>query len=843
MNPLDNLVPPDVFYFDEEDDRARYVNSIVFQQRRRQRDDQRRRKRRQACDTGNMSSDSEVETGPLNLTDMAKVLTPAGSTPKEKEELVKLDPKEIGMTTGYKHLYSGKEDKRGRFQWTTTMPEDLGKPAEDADSQKYAILVRNVKVYNDPRRVLCMHSIVVQSPLLKDLLSEVLAGYPGVTVGLQRLEFSGKFEPLIHRWSELSAAITKLKTEKDAKDGDETAADKLQHAELLYELLEKEFKDTIDQSVDMKSKGVMTYELLWTLFQPGSFVYAKTQGQDRIFRLHSSKYGQDRNGNPVYWLTCQYVDYDGTRFGTNKLNLCVHRYEGTKSIVSLAGFPLDFHGHVEEMKEKLIERGNKVEGFAGSHYRGYNGVGWRLGSMGQTEKYSVKGRIVIDTYGWNRFNPNYSVFVTPLHVKDQPSANGVGGGNMGGAGEYGDDDEYGGGGQEDEEGGMPLDGFFLEDDDDSDTRFTLTEEQKMICCPLVRGYALKEKMWLNFFVNAVQDISFNTKAFDSLVLPANQKELILGFTATQQSYRSQFDDVIEGKGRGIILLLCGPPGVGKTLTAESVAEEMKVPLYMMSAGDLGLDPRHVESKLQGILDMCTRWNAILLLDEADVFLEERSLHELERNKLVSIFLRVLEYYEGIMFLTTNRVQTFDAAFQSRIHISIDYPELSIESRRTVWENFLRQHDIAQSAARDKPLKALASAAKSQENKMPNGLAEHESDEEKQAKAGAEKEAKDKGAQELHQKRTLPHKITKRDLDSLSLMNMNGKQCATRCANTTIANTYTGRQIKNILKTAQLLASKRGEGLSKEHVTTVLDVTQHLHNATRQTEQARSSIFS
>lgn len=72
---------------------------------------------------------------------------------------------------------------------------------------------------------------------------------------------------------------------------------------------------------------------------------------------------------------------------------------------------------------------------------------------------------------------------------------------------------------------------------------------------------------------------------------------------------------------------------------------------MMSAGDLGLDPRRVEQKLQDILEMCTRWNAVLLLDEADVFLEQRSLHELERNKLVSIFLRVLEYYEGMLLVS------------------------------------------------------------------------------------------------------------------------------------------------------------------------------------------------
>lgn len=254
-------------------------------------------------------------------------------------------------------------------------------------------------------------------------------------------------------------------------------------------------------------------------------------------------------------------------------------------------------------------------------------MGWRTGNTGVKEKYTVKGRIVIDTYGWNKFNPNFCVFVTPLGTKDTPTASGIGGGAPG---DYGGEEEYDEG-YDDDDGGMPADGYFAEEEDDESKRITLSNEQKMICTPLVRGYALKEKMWLNFFVNAVQDIAFSNRAFESLVLPKQQKELILGFTATQQSFHSQFDDVIEGKGRGIILLLCGPPGVGKTLTAESVAEQMRVPLYMMyghhrlllkyaltllyrSAGDLGIDPRSVEIKLQGVLDMCTRWGAILLLD-------------------------------------------------------------------------------------------------------------------------------------------------------------------------------------------------------------------------------------
>ncbi|QIW99493.1 hypothetical protein AMS68_005011 [Peltaster fructicola] len=727
-------------------------------------------------------------------------------------ELVKLDPSEVGMLSEYKHLYSGKEDKRGRFQWQNEIPEDVGKPAEDAEAQKFAILVRHVKTFNDPRRVLSMHSIVIQSPLLKTLLGEVLAGYPGVTVGLQRLEFSGRFEPLIHRWGTLLKAIEALEVSASDQTVDSDLTTKLDHAKLLYRLLANEFQEVIDSAVDMVTQGVTTFELLWTLFQPGNHVYSKVQGQDRVFRLHSSKYGVDRNGNPVYWVTCQYIDFDGTRFGTNKLNIMIPKYEGTKSIGHLIVFPLSFHSAKEDIRQKLIQRGAKMVELAGSHYRGYNGIGWRTGNMGQIEKYSVKGRVVIDGYGWNRFNPNLSIYVTPLHLKDNNAAVGFGSSEVTGDDPYGDDYDAG---QNDEseadDGGMPMDGFFVEEDDNKPEQHELSEEQKLIASPFVRGYALKEKLWLNLFVNAVQDITFNNRAFESLVLPSNQKELILGFTATQQNYRSQFDDVIEGKGRGIILLLCGPPGVGKTLTAESVAEEMRVPLYMMSAGDLGLEPRQVETKLQGILDMCTRWNAILLLDEADVFLTERTLHELERNKLVSIFLRVLEYYEGIMFLTTNRVHTFDAAFQSRIHISIDYPELSIESRRTVWENFLKQHNVAQAASREKPLKVLASAAKSNDIAKVNG------------ELTSEEQAKQE--HETHLKRTLPHKMSERDVDTLSQMSMNG------------------RQIKNILKTAQLLASRRGEGLSKSHIMTVLDVTQHLHNATNEKESTRSSIFS
>ena len=116
-----------------------------------------------------------------------------------------------------------------------------------------------------------------------------------------------------------------------------------------------------------------------------------------------------------------------------------------------------------------------------------------------------------------------------------------------------------------------------------------------------------------------------------------------------------------------------------------------------------------------------------------------------------------------MFLTTNRVNTFDPAFASRIHISLNYKELTISSRLMVWKNFL-----------------------------------------------------DSFPQE--------HAITKEQLDELSRMNMNG------------------RQIKNILKIARLLATRKEAKLDHDHILTTLEVTQHLHNESQVTERTRGTLY-
>jgi hypothetical protein len=228
----------------------------------------------------------------------------------------------------------------------------------------------------------------------------------------------------------------------------------------------------------------------------------------------------------------------------------------------------------------------------------------------------------------------------------------------------------------------------LETDDDGNmANHVFTEEELLIASPVVLGFAFSEKLWLEFSLSGIEEIQWNAEAFDSLVLPDKIKSNLKGLVSSHRFNAARtIDDVIQGKGKGLNVVLHGPPGVGKTLTGESIAEYLKCPLYAVSAGELGTNSGSLERDLNRIMDITHSWGAILLLDEADVFLEARQPHDIHRNSLVSVFLRLTEYYQGILFLTTNRVETFDEAFQSRIHMGIRYENLKPAARKAIWQH-------------------------------------------------------------------------------------------------------------------------------------------------------------
>jgi SpoVK/Ycf46/Vps4 family AAA+-type ATPase len=192
-------------------------------------------------------------------------------------------------------------------------------------------------------------------------------------------------------------------------------------------------------------------------------------------------------------------------------------------------------------------------------------------------------------------------------------------------------------------------------------------------------------------IEDIEEVDWNVGAFQRLVLDGTKKELIEALISEHLS-TSDSTDIIEGKGNGLVMLLHGGPGTGKTLTAESIAELTKKPLYRVTCGDIGTSAEEVEKYLETVFDVGTGWDCVVLLDEADVFLEERTQTDLQRNALVSAFLRTLEYYSGILILTSNRVGTFDEAFKSRMQLAVHYPDLDVKSRRKIWAMFINQLD-------------------------------------------------------------------------------------------------------------------------------------------------------
>jgi hypothetical protein len=213
------------------------------------------------------------------------------------------------------------------------------------------------------------------------------------------------------------------------------------------------------------------------------------------------------------------------------------------------------------------------------------------------------------------------------------------------------------------------------------------EDEYHLCAPTVCGYSFTAKKWGRLVADYFTPICWYQEAFDHLVLSQEKKSLVQSIVFADRS--AIISDVISAKAGGFVVILHGEPGTGKTLTAEAAAEKAKKPLLVLSAGELGGKPAEVEDTLRDTLEVCKVWDAILLINEAEVYLEARTLGDVERNGMVSAFLRVLEYHQQVIFLTTNHIDRLDAAFKSRVSVAIKYPNLDQGARREIWTRFLK----------------------------------------------------------------------------------------------------------------------------------------------------------
>ncbi|WPH00689.1 Hypothetical protein R9X50_00351900 [Acrodontium crateriforme] len=573
------------------------------------------------------------------------------------------------MQAELKHIDKKFTDK-GQAYFTETVDEVI--PEQVNWWSKFALcLVRHTHP-SDPSLII-KTTLQINSQHLKDILKDTIDSYPGCSFQTKDISIDKPYHALYHYRHEL----------EDVYEASEADSEASSHLKLLLDFVDEEFKETIEDSDNFLEQGLMSYSHLWTVFKPGSTIYAPIYGQARAFTLQSYRYSCDPPGLDI---SLQYVDFDGEDFGTAYTSRLVRAFQGAEPINSLSAYPIEWHLNPDAVRQQLVKRGRKWEQHAGMDFCCYNGIALQRTPLG-VSRYNVDGRIVVDTKTSHRLNANYSFSVVPFKPDIENEAK---------RRRIHDDDE---------DTGEALD-LVPEEKLDLDP---LTDEQCLLANAVVKGFSFSEKEWFEFFIDKVSSPDWNSNCFNQLVLTEAQKDLVRALVATHAQKSLGFDDIVKGKGKGLIMVLHGPPGVGKTLTAETVAEYCKRPLYMVSSGDLGTNSSTLDQRLSRILDMASTWKAVLLIDEADVFLERRSLHDMERNSLVSIFLRVLEYYEGILFLTSNRVSTFDDAFKSRIHVPLKYNDLTVESRKQIWRNFLSKMDNGAMQLDDAGYESLAQA--------------------------------------------------------------------------------------------------------------------------------------
>ena len=284
----------------------------------------------------------------------------------EDQETVVAKPSEDqiapGMLSDCKPLYQ-ERDKNNRLQWVAKEPDDIVDPVEGKETAKYAFLVRKKKSY-DSRKKFDIDSIIVQSPLLKEVLGKILRDYPGITTSLQRLVFSAPFEPFVHRWPELVKHLDPVTTPDELTR---------QHLQLFHDTLYEEIKLPISAKLDLVKNGVITFEYLWTILEPGKLIFGFADEKERVWELINSALGEC-NGVPCRILTVWSVDQDAEKFGRSSSNVQVFAFGGTARITSLRAFPLDFHPKKQAIIDRLVERGRIFEQYAGYNFMHYTGT-------------------------------------------------------------------------------------------------------------------------------------------------------------------------------------------------------------------------------------------------------------------------------------------------------------------------------------------------------------------------------------------------------------------------------------------------------------------------------------
>ncbi|KAB5549814.1 ATPase [Coniochaeta sp. 2T2.1] len=541
--------------------------------------------------------------------------------------------------------------------------------------------------------------MVIHSKPLRDALNAVVNYYPGVDFLGDRVTVEAPYRVLVHHAKDLEL----YKVNQPIAHNAETRAITAKHIDILLGFLRETLGEQMaaEEARWHSATPLVTFENFWMVMRPGEVIYRKEGGHWTPFVVSRVSTGHAGRGaastathnKPAYVVDCWNVEFVDGKVQRLMESFYIYPFNGEQAIQSLPVIPARFFpGGAKANADRQVKLGREYwELCKRPAYKEYDGA--MVGRDG-CPTGNLTGRVIVDCEGYDKFRDNNGprsrlppppmprrgqpLPPNPIPPKDQlpqfksrcPCA-ACGAGDM-------------------KEIESPFAGF--EDLDPNEDAPPENDLFFTVLADTIPAFILSERRWAMLKVSDLTDVKPDREAFKYLVLDDDikltVKALIGKFASSDGKVSPWPNDFVKNKGEGRIFLLHGSPGVGKTCTAECVAELTHRPLLSLTSGDIStsMSASSVERNLNYFLQLGERWGALVLIDESDVYLEERRTKDLHRNGLVSIFLRALEYYKGVLFLTTNRVAAFDSAFTSRIHVALHYKKLTDEDRMRVWMN-------------------------------------------------------------------------------------------------------------------------------------------------------------
>ncbi|KAI0379652.1 P-loop containing nucleoside triphosphate hydrolase protein [Hypomontagnella monticulosa] len=542
----------------------------------------------------------------------------------------------VGSRGEFKTYHTTK--KKDGKEVTENILEPFGKLKSGSDDDDAYALVIHRDYASEPVGGVNTTKLQVNSPFIIRAIREVVGSYPTVPSDFNSpFELTSPFQMLVHYWDELEVYRQETTDKVMRRD-----------LNLLFDFMEHEIGPARRNILSMLRKEQITYLTAWVIYRPGDMLYLEHMGHGWLLRCIKTVYEESTKTGPYLEVHCTFTDHDGTSPCQSRRKITIYQkrqfgQENSAVITDLPVYPRRFVRD-DDLEERLKKRGRKFLRSQGKEVKAYDGVAEYL----KEPPYNFYDP---DMAEWDAVWLPYT-----------------------------------------ETGRIMLDKkTYLEDNYKEHVRLKLTDPELSLCPPYAMGYSLTKKQWCRFLLDNLGEVQWKENAWDSLILDEDQKDVVQAVVSSHR-YPEAARNVPNLKGKGLVILLHGSPGSGKTLTAEASAEETRKALLSASLGDLNrFDvPWLFEMELKKVLQYATAWKAVVLLDEADVFLEARQeeASDTKRNALVAVFLKELEYFGGVVFLTTNRLKSFDLAMKSRVHLALEYMPPGDDVRRQIWTQYL-----------------------------------------------------------------------------------------------------------------------------------------------------------